>query len=122
MTLKTADAECLLSARLGEPAKAPTDYVIGFRTRTGKVLAMHRQASETRLWFQPPMPPAMDGVNLLADVSNGNSNINGPLSPLARPDTLRVEIDGPAALQRFVDWYEGGIIPTVLPGNSLIRP
>ena len=121
MTLKPADAERLLSARLGEPAKAPTDYVIGFRTRTGKVLAMHRQASETRLWFQPPTPPAMDGVTLLADVSNGNSNINGPLSPLARADTLRVEIDGPAALQRFVDWYEGGIAPTVLSGNSL-RP
>ena len=57
MTLKIADAERLLTARLGAPAKAPTEYVIGFRTRTGKVLATHRQASETRMWFQPPMPP-----------------------------------------------------------------
>jgi hypothetical protein len=36
------------------------------------------------------------------------ANINGPLLPLARPNTLRVEIDGPLALQRFLDWYEGG--------------
>ncbi|QCO54452.1 hypothetical protein EOK75_00615 [Pseudorhodobacter turbinis] len=108
MTLKPVEAERLLSNRFGDPAKAPTDYVIGFRTRTGKVLAMHRQASETRIWFQPPTPPEMDGVVLLAVPNNGNSNINGPLSPLARPDTLRVEIDTAAALQRFIDWYGGG--------------
>jgi DNA polymerase-3 subunit epsilon len=108
MILKTADAERLLCARFGEPAKAPTNYVIGFHTRTGKVLAMHRKAAETRIWFQPPAPPVIDGVRLLDEPSNGNSNINGPLLPLARPNTLRVEIDGPLALQRFLDWYEGG--------------
>lgn len=109
MTLKVIDAEQMLIARLGEPAKAPTDYIIGFRTRTGKVLAMHRQASETRIWFQPPAPPYLDGVKLLPDPNNGNSNINGPFLPLTRPDTLRAEVDGPASLQRFLDWYEGGI-------------
>ncbi len=119
MTLKTVEAERLLTARFGKPAKAPTDYVIGFRTGTGKVLAMHRQAVETRIWFQPPMPPALDGVKVLADPNNGNSNINGPLLPLARPDTLRVEIDGPAALQRFLDWYEGGAALAAISGPSL---
>ena len=49
-------------------------------------------------------------VQLLGEPSDGNSNINGPLLPLARPNTLRVEIDGPLALQRFLDWYEGGNI------------
>ncbi len=121
MTLKIADAESLLTARFGEPAKAPTDYVIGFRTRTGKMLAMHRQASETRIWFQPPTPPALDGVKVLADTNNGNSNINGPFLPLTRPDTLRAEIDGPAALQRFLDWYEDGSAPAVASAPTL-RP
>ena len=112
MTLKVIDAERLLIARFGEPAKAPTDYIIGFTTRSGKVLAMHRQASETRIWFQPPAPPPLDGVKLLADPNNGNSNINGALLPLTRPDTLRAEIDGPASLQRFLDWYDGGVSAT----------
>jgi len=39
--------------------------------------------------------------------SNGNSNINGPLSPLRAPTTLRVEVDNPAALNKFLDWYAG---------------
>lgn len=121
MTMNTADAERLLAARFGEPSKAPTEKIIGFRTRTGKVLAMHRQASETRIWFQPPTPPALDGVKMLADPSNGNSNINGPLLPLTRPDTLRAEIDGPAALQRFLDWYDGGVAPAAVSAPSL-RP
>ncbi len=53
----------------------------------------------------------LEGVKLLAEPNNGNSNINGPLLPLARPDTLRVAIDSAAALQRFVDWYGGGCCP-----------
>lgn len=51
MTLKIADAEAILRSRLGEPAKPPTDYVIGFTTPSGKVLAIHREANETRVWF-----------------------------------------------------------------------
>lgn len=111
MTLKPAEAERLLSARFGEPAKPATEYVIGFRLRTGKVLAIHRQAVETRIWFQPPAPPALAGVALLAEPNNGNSNLNGPLLPLARADTLRVEIDSAPALHRFLDWYEGAVAP-----------
>lgn len=107
MTLATRDAESILRARLGEPAKPPTDYVIGFTVPSGKVLAIHRTAAETRIWFQPPAPPMLDGVQLMDGPSNGNSNINGPLSPLLAPTTLRVEVDGPAALNRFLDWYAG---------------
>ncbi len=79
MPLVTADAEATLRSRLGKPAKPPTDYVIGFSTPTGKVLALHREASETRIWFEPPAPPKLDGVRLMDNPSNGNSNINGPL-------------------------------------------
>lgn len=107
MTLAIADAEAILRSRLGEPAKQPTDYVVGFTTPSGKVLAIHREATETRVWFQPPAPPDLDGVRLMDATSNGNSNINGPLLPLRAPTTLRVEVDSPGALNRFLDWYAG---------------
>lgn len=110
MTLKPSEAEGLLRSRLGEPAKEPTKYVIGFSTRTGKVLAFHRETIETLIWFQPPAPPALDGVTLLTEANNGNSNLNGVLAPLARAGTLRVQIDSPTALQSFIDWYDGGVI------------
>jgi len=105
MTLAIADAEAILRSRLGDPAKPPTDYVAGFTTPSGKVLAIHREASETRVWFQPPEPPNLDGVRLMTTPSNGNSNLNGLLQPLRGPSTLRVEIDSAGALNRFLDWY-----------------
>jgi hypothetical protein len=107
MTLAIADAEAILRSRLGEPAKPPTDYIVGFATPSGKVLAIHREASETRVWFQPPEPPNLDGVRLMNSPSNGNSNINGPLLPLRAPTTLRVEIDSRNGLNKFLDWYLG---------------
>jgi hypothetical protein len=107
MTLAIADAEAILRSRLGEPAKPPTDYVVGFTTPSGKVLAIHREASETRVWFEAPKPPDFDGVRLMTAPSNGNSNINGLLQPLRDPSTLRVEIDSAGALNRFLDWYAG---------------
>lgn len=113
MTVSPKDAERVLRARYGEPAKAPTDYVIGFRTPAGRVLAIHRTIQETRIWFQPPEPPQMGGITLLAEANNGNSNINGSLAPLRRSDTQRVEVDNRAALQRFLDWYDGGAKPGV---------
>lgn len=107
MTLKPVDAERLLTARLGEPAKVPTKYVVGFRTRVCKVLAIHRSNGATQVWFQPPAPPHMDGVTVLDKANNGNSNLNGPLLPLKEPGTLRVQIDTPTAMSRFLDWYDG---------------
>lgn len=109
MTLAIADAEAILRSRLGEPAKPPTDYVVGFATPSGKVLAIHREANETRIWFQPPAPPNLDGVSLMDSASNGNSNINGPLLPLRAPTTLRVEVDSRGALNSFLDWYAGSV-------------
>lgn len=105
MTLAVDEAEAILRARLGEPAKSPTQYVIGFSTPSGRVLAIERRLANTRIWFQPPEPPALDGVHLMSKPSNGNSNLNGPLLPLRAPTTLRVEVDSAAALNRFLDWY-----------------
>ncbi len=123
MTLATADAEAIFRSRFGEPVKPPTDYVVGFKTTSGKVLAIHRQATETRIWFQPPEPPNLDGVRLMSNPSNGNSNINGPLLPLRAPTTLRVEVDDRGALNRFIDWYNGsGSIAHASPTVSDIKP
>ena len=47
MSLKPSEAEHILATRLGEPVKAPTKYVVGFRTRHGRVLALHRTVAET---------------------------------------------------------------------------
>lgn len=107
MTIKPAEAERLLLARYGDPAKPASNYVIGFRNPVGRVLAIHRTNQATRIWFQPPAPPPLDGITLLPEPNNGNSNINGPLAPLRRPDTLRVEVDSLTALRRFLDWYDG---------------
>ncbi|RWP81674.1 MAG: hypothetical protein EOR11_26615 [Mesorhizobium sp.] len=117
MTLATADAETILRSRLGEAAKPPTDYVVGFTTPSGKVLAIHREANETRIWFQPPAPPNLDGLRLMDSASNGNSNINGPLLPLRATTTLRVEVDSRGALNRFLDWYAGSVTGADLTPN-----
>lgn len=65
MNLSILDAEAALRVRLGAPAKPPTDYVVGFSAPTGKVLDIHREANETRIWFQPPAPPKLEGVRLM---------------------------------------------------------
>ncbi|GLR55267.1 hypothetical protein KYK30_09770 [Shinella yambaruensis] len=123
MALNVSQAEAILKSKFGEPAKPPTDYVVGFKTPAGKVLAIHREATETRIWFQPPPPPPLDGVRLMDNASNGNSNINGPLLPLRAPTTLRVEVDSPGALNRFLGWYaDPGSAPRAITGAAAIDP
>lgn len=106
MTLSVSVAEKILRSRFDEPVKTPTQYVIGFRTSVGRVLALHREANQTRLWFQPPAPPSLAGVELMPG-SAKNSNLDGPLSPLNTLSALRVEVDDETALRQFLDWYEG---------------
>ncbi|WP_426129707.1 hypothetical protein [Pararhizobium sp. PWRC1-1] len=96
-------AEQIVRARFGAPAKTATDYVIGFKTPAGRVLALHRTLAQTTLWFEPPAPPDMDGVRLIGYAKN--SNLNGALAPLASASTLRVEIATEGALNGFLDWY-----------------
>jgi hypothetical protein len=106
MTLPPKDAEHALRVRYGDPAKYPTDKIIGFRTPSGQVLAIHRQSEHTRIWFQPPEPPQISGVKRLDEPKNANSNLNGPLSPLKNPDTQRIEVSDINALQHFLEWYD----------------
>ncbi|CAN7290208.1 hypothetical protein [Pararhizobium sp. LjRoot238] len=103
MSVPIATAEQNLRTRFGAPAKTPTEYVIGFKTPRGRVLALHRTLAELTLWFEPPAPPEMDGVRLIAYAKN--SNLNGLLAPLSTPSTLRAEITTEGALNRFLDWY-----------------
>lgn len=119
MTLSPKDAERVLLARYGEPAKPATDKVVGFRAGMGRMIAIDTRAKETRVWFQPPEPPKMDGITVLPEPNNGNHHINGPLAPLKLPDTQRVEVDSPTALQRFLDWYDGGTASAVQQSDPL---
>lgn len=114
MSVPIVVAERILRARFGAPAKAPTDYVIGFKTPSGRVLAIYRTNSELSVWFQPPAPPEIDGIRPMPYAKN--SNLNGPLAPLAAPSTLRVEIATEGALNRFLDWYSGPV--TASPQSS----
>ncbi len=107
MTLSIQESEKILQSKLGQPTKTPTDKVIGFTTPIGKVLAVHREAAETRIWFEPPAPPTIEGVRLMDSPSNGNSNLVGQLLPLTASTTLRVEVESSEALVRFLDWYLG---------------
>jgi hypothetical protein len=122
MTLPVAVAEQILVRRFGEPAKLPTQYVIGFKTSTGRVFALHREANESRIWFQPPAPPQLEGVALMAS-SAKNDNLNGPLSPLNASSALRVEVDSEAALHQFFDWYAGsGTTPRAPTISASVDP
>ncbi|MEH2679200.1 hypothetical protein GFM11_17980 [Rhizobium leguminosarum bv. viciae] len=116
MSVPVGTAEQILRRRYGEPVKAETDYVIGFRTSSGRVLALHRAASETRLWFLPPAPVDMEGVRLIPYAKN--SNLNGPLAALGGSATLRAEIATEGALNRFLDWYAGPITKAASSSND----
>ncbi|MDP2780898.1 hypothetical protein [Devosia sp.] len=116
MSVPIATAEQVLRARFGAPVKEQTDYVIGFRTADGRVLALHRDASETRLWFLPPAPQGIEGVRLIRHAKN--SNLNGPLAALGSSAALRVEIDTDAALNRFLDWYANPHTQSTLSGSN----
>jgi hypothetical protein len=106
MTLKVKEAEVILKSRFVEPVKTPTKKIVGYATPKGRLLALHRELRDTRIWFQRPAPPPLDGVELLADSNDGNSNPDsGPLKPLYRSGSLRVRILNSAGLHNFLDWY-----------------
>lgn len=106
MTLPIPAAKAILRQRLGAPVK-DVKYVYGFRTATGRVLALHPEQQETRLWYQPPEAPSLSGVRRIPPAKN--ADLNGPVAALAGSETPRVEIDDADALHRFLDWYAGSV-------------
>ncbi|MDX0433205.1 hypothetical protein GOL30_31280 [Sinorhizobium medicae] len=118
MTLPIAVAEQILRRRLGEPVKPPTGYVIGFKTHSGRVLALHREANGARIWFLPPAPAVLDGVTLIPNAKN--SNLNGPLETLNSAAALRAEIATEKALDQFLDWYAGFSPKQAVPAGGAV--
>lgn len=102
MTLPIDQAKSILRQRLGVPAK-DVAYVFGFRTPSGKALALHPRQKESRLWYQAPEVPDMPGIRQIASAKN--DDLNGPMRPLAAPNTPRIELEDASALHRFLDWY-----------------
>ncbi|ARM10833.1 hypothetical protein Bra5_CH00558 [Rhizobium phaseoli Brasil 5] len=50
----------------------------------------------------------MGGIRLISYAKN--DNLNGPLSPLSSPSTLRAEVTTEGALNRFLDWYAASAV------------
>ncbi len=101
MTLSSVAAERFLIAWFGVPVK-DVQYVLGFQTSNGRVLALDRRAAVTRIWFLPPLRP-LEGVNYIGHAKN--HNLNGVLRPLNSAIAQRAEFESEAALQAFVTWY-----------------
>lgn len=104
MTLPIPAAKAILRQRLGIPVK-DVKYVYGFRTPTGRALALHPGQQETRLWYQLPEAPSLPGVRRIQPARN--ADLNGPVAALAGSQTPRVEIADADALHHFLDWYVG---------------
>ncbi|QFI67995.1 hypothetical protein EKH55_3121 [Sinorhizobium alkalisoli] len=85
----------------GSPIK-DVQYVLGFQTPKGRVLALDRRASVTRIWFLPPMRP-LEGVTYIGHARN--DNLNGLLKSLNSAVARRAEIESEAALRAFLAWY-----------------
>jgi len=120
MSLSIAAAKAILRQRLGGPVK-DVKYVYGFRTYTGRALALHPDQQETRLWYQPPEVPSLPGVRRIPPAKN--ADLNGPVAALAGSQTPRVEIADAEALHRFLDWYAGSAsAPRLVPYDVNIDP
>lgn len=101
MTLLTGDAERLLKSWLGQPLKE-VQYIIGFQSFGGRVLALDRRPRVARVWFLPPLRP-IAGVTYIAHAKN--DDLNGPLKSLNARVAQRAEFASEAALQEFLTWY-----------------
>lgn len=99
--LLSATAEQSLTAWLGPPIK-DVQYLVGFRTPNGRLIALDRRAAATRIWFMPPTRP-IEGVTYIAHAKN--DNLNGPFAPLNSPIARRAEVESEEALRAFVTWY-----------------
>src|SRR6185312_10962611 len=86
MTLPIPAAKAILRQRLGIPVK-DVKYVYGFRTPTGRALALHPEQQETRLWYQLPEAPSLPGVRRIQPARN--ADLNGPVAALAGSQTPR---------------------------------
>ena len=111
--LPPSDAEKILDARFGQPlnlvgrgirAGERNRKISGYRTSSGRVLALNRASQTTYIWFQPPMPPEIKGCELRERPAT-NADLNGDLSILNNRKGLQIEVNSLVALNAFLDWY-----------------
>lgn len=104
MTLSVSETINLLEHALGQPTKSVA-YAIGFRTKSGKVLAIRPGQKSARIWHQPPVAPAIRGISNIDPAMN--HDLNGELSALNQGRGVpRVAIETQEGLLNFLDWYE----------------
>lgn len=103
--VSVAETEKLLTEILGAPIKAVA-YAKGYKTSTGKVLAIHPTQKAPRIWYQPPVAPQMAGVSNIPPAKN--DDLVGELAVLRKGhDTPRVQIETAKGLHSFLAWYDG---------------
>lgn len=104
MTLSVLETTNLLEKTLGRPIKSVA-YAKGFRTRSGKVLAIHPIQKTPRIWHQPPAAPEISGIRNIDPAKN--DDLVGELSILQKGHgTPRVQIETEEGLAEFLRWYD----------------
>lgn len=104
-------AESWLNKNL-RPTKAPTKYIAGYQTRTGKQLALERCRQNLMIWTEPYSPEL--GIDNSVKVENydptrpRNSNLKSraPKLQTGKPAQYRT-FNGLDEFQRFVGAYAG---------------
>lgn len=117
MSFRVLDALPILILRFGETINKVPDNrngreglenkkVMGFRTPSGKVLALDvdGEAEEVKLWIEPPAPPKISGISILAPRESHDLH-RKELVPLARKAGLYLKVETRVGLEELLNWY-----------------
>ena len=117
MSFRVLDALPILVLRLGETINKVPDKrngrhslenkkVMGFRTPSGRVLALDvdGEYEEVKIWIEPPAPPTITGINLLAPRESHDLH-RKELAPLARKAGIYLKAETRASLEDLLSWY-----------------
>lgn len=117
MSFRVLDALPILVRRFGETINKVPDNrngqqglenkkVMGFRTPSGKVLALDvdGENEEVKLWMEPPVPPAIVGVRILAPRESHDLH-RKELAPLARKAGVFFKAETKEGLEELLRWY-----------------
>ncbi|WP_299809794.1 hypothetical protein [uncultured Roseibium sp.] len=117
MSFRVLDALPILVLRFGETInKVPDDRngrrgyenkkVMGFRTRSGKVLALDvdGEYDEVEVWIEPPAPPAIIGIRILKPRESHDLH-RTELAPLAKKAGVYLTAETKAGFEELLSWY-----------------
>lgn len=92
----------------GKPREGPENKkVMGFRTSSGKVLALDiypANLDRVWLWIEPPSPPAFPGLGPLDPKKCADLERN-ELRQLADGKGVYFEVESKSALEELLRWY-----------------